>query len=176
MWTGDYGLDLYNTWTDLTTEDKKNIDEHWKRFEKHLKPQANHILNRFNLQNLRQNNRPRDEFLTEAQLLVQSCGFPAELQQEMVKDALVFRTDHEKTVRKKCIAEGSPLTFSKAREIAKTEEATRRQLIVMKIASREVNAIIGQRGRRTQRKPGTNNKEIGINNPQIPSFKYENDV
>lgn len=45
-------------------------------------------------------------------------------------DALVFGVDSD-TVRKKCIAEGNELTFGKAREIARTEEATGRQLEMM---------------------------------------------
>ena len=158
LWSGDHGLDLFNTWTDLTADEKKDIEEYWKRFEEHVKPQANHILSRFNLRNLRQNNRPLDVFLTEAQILVQSCGFPPELQDEMVRDTLVFGTDHE-TVKKKCIAEGNSLTLNKAREIARTEEATRQQLDVMKTASSEVDAIKSQRGKRPQRKQETHNKE-----------------
>ena len=46
LWTGDYGLDLFNTWT-LSEEEKNKLAEYWKRFEEHVKPQSTHILNRF---------------------------------------------------------------------------------------------------------------------------------
>ena len=44
-----------------------------------------------------------------------------------MRDALVFGTDSE-DVRRKCIARGNDLTFANAKEIARTDEATRMQL------------------------------------------------
>ena len=41
----DYGFDLYNTWS-LTTEQKKDVNEYWKLFEEHVRPQVNKIRNR----------------------------------------------------------------------------------------------------------------------------------
>ncbi|CAH3139767.1 unnamed protein product [Pocillopora meandrina] len=57
LWSGDYGIDLFNTWS-LTEDQQKDLKEYWKRFEDHVKPQANHILNRYYLRGLKQNNRP----------------------------------------------------------------------------------------------------------------------
>lgn len=71
------------------------------------------------------NNRPLDEFLTEAKLLIQNSGYPADMNDELLRDALVFGVDSD-TVRKKCIAEGNKLTLQIAREIVRTEEATER--------------------------------------------------
>ena len=133
LWTGDYGLDLYNTWN-LNADHTKDINEYWQRFEEHVKPQSNHLLNRFYLRALNQNSRPLDDFLTEAGLLIQNSGYPADLHDELMRDALVFGVDSE-VVRKKCIAEGNALTFQKAREIARTEEATRMQLEAMAVTS-----------------------------------------
>ena len=59
--------------------------------------------------------------MTEAQLLIQNSGYPAELQDALVSD----------NVRKKCIAEGNKLALKKAGEITHTEEATRQQLKMM---------------------------------------------
>ena len=36
LWSGDYGLDLFNTWA-LTDEQQKNLEEYWTRFEYHVK-------------------------------------------------------------------------------------------------------------------------------------------
>ena len=79
LWAGDYGLDLYNTWS-LTTEQKKDINEYWKPFEEHVKTQENKILNRYYLRNLKQNSRALDAFLTEARIFIQNCGYPDEMQ------------------------------------------------------------------------------------------------
>ena len=99
--------------------------------EEHVKPQSNHILKRFYLRNLKQNGRPLDDFLTEAKLLIQnSGGYLSELHDELLRDALVFGVDSD-VVRKKYIAEENDLTLKKAREIARTDEATRQQLQAM---------------------------------------------
>ena len=103
LWTGDYALDLFNTWT-LSEEEKNKLAEYWNLFEEHVKPQSNHILNRFYLRSLKQNNRPLDEFLTEARLLIKNSGFPAELHDELLSDSLVFGA-HSDALRKKCTAE-----------------------------------------------------------------------
>ena len=47
-----------------------------------------------------------------------------------MRDALAFGVVSD-VVRKKCIAEGNDLNLRKAREIARTEEATRQQLKMM---------------------------------------------
>ena len=74
LWSGDYGLDLFNTWA-LTDEQQKDLKEYWTRFEDHVKPQSNHILNRYYRRGLKQNNRPLATFITEARLVIQSCGY-----------------------------------------------------------------------------------------------------
>ena len=144
LWSGDYGLDLFNTWA-LTEEQQKNLKEYWTRFEDHVKPQANHILNRYYLRGLKQNNRSLATFLTEARLLIQSSGYPPDLHDELMRDTLVFGTNSEE-VRRKCIARGNDLTLAKAKKIARTDEATQMQLKAMtdttpKQEEGEVNAI-----------------------------------
>jgi hypothetical protein len=57
--------------------------------------------------------------LTEANLLIQNSGYPGDIHDELMRDALVFGVDSD-TVRKTCIDEGNELTLIKAREIART--------------------------------------------------------
>ena len=76
---------------------------------------------------------------------------------QLMRDTLVFGTKSE-IVRKKCITEGNNLTFAKAHEIARTEEATRLQLQAMENkpqGSHEVDSIKdhNQQGRRNKYKP-----------------------
>ena len=47
--------------------------------EEDVKPQSNHILKCFYLQDLRQNGWPLDDFLTEAKLLIQKSGYLSKL-------------------------------------------------------------------------------------------------
>lgn len=108
-------LDLFNTWK-LSGEEQNKLDEYWTWFEEHVKPQSNHILNRYYLQNLRRKGRPFDNFLTEAKLLIQNNGYLSELQDELLRDALVFGIDSD-IVWKNSIAKGNDLTLKKPREI-----------------------------------------------------------
>lgn len=123
LWTGDYALDLYNT-SNLTEQQQKSLDEYWKILDEDMKPQSNYILNRFYLQSLKQNNWLLDEFLTEAKLLIQNGGYPTDMHDELLRDALLFEVDSN-IVGKICIAEGNKLTFQNAREIAHSQEATK---------------------------------------------------
>ena len=113
LWTGDYRLDLCNTWNLSEEQKKKSLEKYWKRLEEHEKPQSNNILNCFYLHSLKQNNRPLDEFLTEAKLLIQNSGYSTDMHNELVCDTLVFGVV-SKIIRKKCNAEGNTLNLQKA--------------------------------------------------------------
>lgn len=52
------------------------------------------------------------------------------MQDKIMRDTLVLGTDH-KAVCTKCIMKGNDLTFEKAQDIARTEEATQAQLRAM---------------------------------------------
>lgn len=164
LWSGDYGLDLFNTWN-FTPEKQKNLSEYWNEFEKHVKPQANHILNRYYLRGLKQNNRNLDEFLTEARLLVQNSGYNADMLDELMRDTLVFGVDSD-TVRRKCIAEGNGLTYEKAKQIARTEEATRMQIKFMNepLIPNQVDALKHKKRPEQNRPPRT---------PNHKTYKYK---
>lgn len=133
-----YSLDLFNTWN-LSGEEQNKHDEYWMRFEEHVKPHSNHILNRYYLWNLKQNGRPLDNFLTAAKLLIQNRGYLSKLHDELLPDALDI-------VWKKFIAEGNDLTLKKPREIACTDKATRLQLQALHRA--KDNTKTKQRGQR----------------------------
>ena len=94
LWARDYGLDLCNTWS-LTTEQKTDVNEYWKLFEEHVRPQVNKIRNRYYLCNLKQSGRPQAAFLTEARLLIQNCGYRDEMQDTVMRDTFAFGTEHE---------------------------------------------------------------------------------
>lgn len=62
--------------------------------------------------------------------MIQNSAYLSELHDELLRDAPVFSVDSD-IVRKKFIAEGNDLELKKAREIARTDEATRLLLQVM---------------------------------------------
>ena len=47
IWVGQKGRDIYNTWTDITDEDKSKLKTYYDRFEAHVSPRANPVFARF---------------------------------------------------------------------------------------------------------------------------------
>jgi len=91
-----------------------------------------------------------------------------------MRDTLVFGTDSEE-VRRKCIARGNDLTFAKAKEIARTDEATQLQLKAMSDTTtprqeeEEVNAIskVSRFGHQPHQKyTGGGGNKRHVNNPR----------
>ena len=84
--------------------------------------------------------------MTEAKLLIQNSDYSSEPHDELLRDAFVFAADSD-NVRKKCIAEGNDLTLKKAREIARTDKATKLQPHAMSNETdMQVNSLHRPRG------------------------------
>ena len=53
LWIGQQGVDIYNSFTWESDDDKRKPNVIWEKFERHLAPKSNHRLARFQLQQLR---------------------------------------------------------------------------------------------------------------------------
>ena len=47
IWVGQKERDIYNTWTNITNEDKSKLKTYYDRFEAHVSPRANPVFARF---------------------------------------------------------------------------------------------------------------------------------
>ena len=54
LWSGEKGLDLYNSWTFTKEEDRKKPAIIFERFENQLEPKTSHRIDRYTLQGMRQ--------------------------------------------------------------------------------------------------------------------------
>ena len=54
LWIVRHGIDLYNSWTWNSLEDKHKLDAVWKKFSDHIEPKVNAYLARFQLSQLKQ--------------------------------------------------------------------------------------------------------------------------
>ena len=129
IWVGQKGRDIYNTWTDITDEDKSKLETYYDRFEAHVSPRANPVFARFKFHGRVQgSSEPAEKFITDLCILAQDCDFkdPG----EMIRDRIVFGTNSPK-VREKLISKGSALTLDKAVELARSFEASQAQLSAM---------------------------------------------
>ena len=54
LWSGEKGLDIYNSWTFAKEEDRKKPAIIFERFENQLEPKTSHLIHRYTLQGMRQ--------------------------------------------------------------------------------------------------------------------------
>ena len=130
LWIGDKGLGIYNTTTWASEGDNLKIAPVMAALEAYTKPQSNEILARYQLRCLKQGDRPLEEFVTEARLLIGDGGYDPAVRENTLRDTLVFGVASDK-VRKDAIALGNGLTFKQVYDLAKVEESTKAQMKII---------------------------------------------
>ena len=130
LWVGDKGLQIYNTSTWANEGDNLKIAPVMAALEAYTKPQSNQILARYQLRCLKQGDRPLEEFVTEARLLVEDGGYDPATKENTLRDTLVFGVGSDK-VRKDAIALGNSLTFKQVYDLAKVDESTNAQMKII---------------------------------------------
>ncbi|KAK3730998.1 hypothetical protein QZH41_006643 [Actinostola sp. cb2023] len=125
IWSGDDGIELASTWT-LTEDEEGKLATYWKKFEDFVVPKSNFRLSRFKLRSMKQGAEELvNLFVKRLRVLAQECNFANP--DEHLIDALIFGTNSDQ-VRSKLLKEPADMTFNKAIDIARTEEATKRQI------------------------------------------------
>ena len=130
LWIGDKGLEIYNTATWAVDGDSLKITPVMAALEAYTKPQSNQILARYQLRCLKQGDRPLEEFVTDARLLIEDGGYEPAAKENTLRDTLVFGVASDK-VRKDAIALGNALTFKQVYDLAKVEESTKAQMKII---------------------------------------------
>ena len=51
IWVGEKGRDIYNTWTDVTDENRKKLKTYYAKFEEYVTPKANPVYARYKFHN-----------------------------------------------------------------------------------------------------------------------------
>ena len=126
LWVGEKGRQIYSTW-DLTNEQKKKLKHYYDKFEEYCKPKSNVIYNRYLFKSrTQQENEPFEQFVTELKTLIKDCDYPVGIQQDLIRDHIVFGVRSSK-VREKLIMEGSELTLEKCVDVAHTYELSQSQ-------------------------------------------------
>ena len=137
LWIGDKGLEIYNTTAWSNDDDKFKLKPVFDLLEAYTKPKSNHILARFQLRSLKQNDMSLEAFVTKAKGLIDEGGYHPNFKDETLRDTLVFGLNSDK-VRKDAIALGNKLTFQQIYDLAKTEESTAAQMKAITASSSEI--------------------------------------
>ena len=110
LWIGEKGREIFSTW-DVPGEDRECHQTYNDGFEAYCKPKTNTVYNRFLFKSRTQGDSETfDQFVTELNLLVKDCHYPLDIQDEVIRDHIVFGHQFT-TMREKLISEGSDLTL-----------------------------------------------------------------
>ena len=130
LWAGEKGRSIYSTWN-LNADQKKLLEEHFKRFKSYCKPKSNKIYSRYVFKSrVQEADEPFEQFVTDLKLLIKECGYDETVHDYMIRDHIVFGIKSSK-VREKMINEGDDLTLEKCMNLARTHELSKKQLKTM---------------------------------------------
>ena len=169
IWVGQKGRDIYNTWSDISDDDRKKLETFYERFESHVSPKANPVFARFKFHSrVQDSSETAEKFITALRILAQDCDFKDP--EEMIRDRIVFGTNSLK-VREKLISKGAKLTLDKAVEIARSHESSQAQLTAM--AAETADGSIHLVQRRNQEKGTQDTQHQNHPSPNQPSPSYK---
>lgn len=123
LWSGEKGLDLYNSWTFTKEEDRKKPAIIFERFENQLEPKTSHRIHRYTLQGMRQEQgEPVDDFISRLKNLAAKCQFRDNAEvEDRVLDQLIWGSRNP-DVQKSLISRDKSLTLVAAIETARSHE------------------------------------------------------
>ncbi len=128
LWVGEQGLDIYNSWS-FVDEEGKDPKKILNRFMEHLEPRTNHRIHRYTLQGMRQEQGESvDNFVAKIKNIGTKCKFSGnEELEDRLLDQLIWGTN-DPEVQKSLIGRAKKLTLNAAIDIARSYEATKRQM------------------------------------------------
>ena len=110
----------------LSEENLKKPSYLFDRIEEYCKPKSNPLLAATELKRLEQGDMSLPEFITKTTLLVDSCTYPSQARDRILRDAIVLGIKSEKAYYK-CVKKGS-VTLEEALEIVQSEDSTQCQV------------------------------------------------
>ena len=128
LWSGEKGLDIYNSWTFRKEEDRKKPAIIFERFENQLEPKTSHRIHRYT-QGMRQGQgEPVDDFISRLKNLAAKCQFcdNAEVEDRAL-DQLIWGSRNP-DIQKSLISRDKSLTLAAAIETARSHEATSKHM------------------------------------------------
>ena len=129
LWSGEKGLDIYNSWTFTKEEDRKKPAIIFERFENQLEPKTSHRIHRYTLQEIRQElGEPVDDFISRLKNLAAKCQFRDNAEVEDRVLVQLIWGSRNPDVQKSLISRDKSLTLAAAIEIARSHEATSKQM------------------------------------------------
>ena len=140
LWSGSEGQDIADTFS--IPKDQRNKLQPWlDQFQNYVKPRSNFRVARFRLLGSSQRpDEPVDAYLKRLKELIAQCDYAETEQTAILVDVFIFGL-HLQCVQSSLLKEGKALTINDAVRVARTEEATREQLNVIR-GPREEDKVV----------------------------------
>ena len=123
---GKDGLELYNTFTFDEANENRNIEDVIAKFETYCEPLKNITFERYKfLSRKQQHGESIDEYITALKLLASSCEYN-QMQDSMVKDALVLGVTNSQL--REALLRETNLDLNKAINLAQSTERAQQQI------------------------------------------------
>ena len=126
LWAGSIGRKHINSLKPSEANLKKPSFL-FEKIEEYCKPKSNTLLAATELKRLEQGDISLQEFITRTTLLVDSCTYPSQARDRILRDAIVLGIKSEKAYYK-CVEKGSDLSLEEALEIVQSEDSTQHQV------------------------------------------------
>ena len=131
IWAGSDGQDIADTFTFAAAE-QRTLQSYITRFENYVKPRSNFRVARYRLFGCsQQSDEAADAYMKRIKELISQCDYDIQVSTTLLVDVFIFGL-HLKSVQSALLKEGKDLTVEKALQVARTEEATRQQIEVIR--------------------------------------------
>ena len=151
LWLGPKAIEIYDNWSHLTDDQKKNPSCVWDAFSQYFEPKSNFRLSRFQLRDMKQESKESvDSFVTRLKVQARKCNFKDNnaLEDNLI-DQLIKGVAHVSVQKKLLDQDPKVLTLDKATDFARIFEATQSQLLQLG-CKEQINYV--QKGNRPQGK------------------------
>ena len=154
LWSGSTGQDIADTF-EIAEEDEGKLAPYIAGFASYAKPRSNFRVARFRLLgSAQQPGESVDSYVKNLRQLLAQCDYEMEERETILVDVFIFGL-HLKSVQSSLLKEGKALTIDEALRVARTEEATRQHVDIIRGGNREdrtVDRIQAITPRRQQKK------------------------
>jgi hypothetical protein len=178
---GSEGLKIYDTFIfpRALADDAKKIQPVLDKFQAHFEPRRSEVFERFKF--LRRHQLPGetlDTWLIELKNLIQSCGWPADAIESVLRDQLVLGVA-DPLVREKLLYEND-LKLAKACDVIRACETSRNQLTIINTPSaaestHAVRSFDRRPSSRPDYRPSTSRQQPPSTNQTLPSTQPHSD-
>lgn len=135
----DSALKVYNSFTFITNETERTVDEIIEKFDAYAVGEVNETYERYVFNNRTQKQETIDSFVSDLKLLVKSCNFCIDCVDSLIRDRIILGISDENT--KAALLKKRNLTLADCIDTCKANESTKKCMQNMSNVHDDVHGI-----------------------------------